>query len=93
MPRRTLLLLVAGVAALLGVLLIVVYVQGIDARARKGQEIVEVLYTRQPITLGTSGAAAQSAGSFELRKVPREDRKSTRLNSSHVSESRMPSSA
>jgi pilus assembly protein CpaB len=72
MPRRTLLLIAAGVAALLGVLLIVVYVQGIDARARKGQEIVEVLYTRQPITLGTSGAAAQSAGSFELRKVPRD---------------------
>ena len=29
----------------------------------------------------------------ELRSLPREDRKSTRLNSSHVSQSRMPSSA
>ena len=29
----------------------------------------------------------------EIRKVILEDRKSTRLNSSHVSESRMPSSA
>ena len=32
-------------------------------------------------------------GTVEVEGVPQLDRKSTRLNSSHVSESRMPSSA
>ena len=35
----------------------------------------------------------EQGGPFFTIKSPREDRKSTRLNSSHVSESRMPSSA
>ena len=71
MPRRTVLLIAAAGAALLGVLLVILYVNGVDSRARKGQEVVEVLYTKSAIQLGTSGSAAQKAGAFELRQVPR----------------------
>ena len=38
-------------------------------------------------------ATARLESSFRTHTPPAEDRKSTRLNSSHVSESRMPSSA
>ena len=72
MPRRTVLLIASLGAAFLGVLLVIVYVNGVDSRARKGQEIVEVLYTKVPIQLGTSGATAEQGGAFELRKVARD---------------------
>jgi pilus assembly protein CpaB len=72
MGRRTVLLVVAVVVALLGVALVFVYVQGINDRARKGQETVEVLYTKAAIATGTTGADAQKAGAFESRQVPRD---------------------
>ena len=43
--------------------------------------------------LREEGAASVFGGSFALMDLPVADRKSTRLNSSHMSESRMPSSA
>jgi pilus assembly protein CpaB len=72
MGRRTALLIVAVIVALLGVALVLLYVRGIDNRAREGQETVSVLYTKAPIALGTTGAAAESAGAFELREIPRD---------------------
>ena len=45
------------------------------------------------ILLNTPGESATIITSLEGNKMARRDRKSTRLNSSHVSESRMPSSA
>ena len=72
MPRRTVLLIASLGAAFLGVLLVILYVNGVDSRARKGQEIVEVLYTKVPIQLGTLGSIAEQGGAFELRKVPRD---------------------
>ena len=72
MGRRTVLLIVAIIVALLGVTLVLLYVRGIDNRAREGQETVEVLYTKSAIALGTTGDAAQKAGAFESRQVPQE---------------------
>jgi pilus assembly protein CpaB len=70
MGRRSVLLIAAVLVALLGVALVLLYVRGIDDRAREGQETVEVLYTKLPVSLGSTGDAAQQAGAFELRKVP-----------------------
>ena len=50
----------------------------------------EVVYTQYGFVMYPTSARA--AGATPV-KAPDEDRKSTRLNSSHVSESRMPSSA
>lgn len=72
MGRRTALLIVAVIVALLGVALVLLYVRGIDNRAREGQETVSVLYTKTPIALGTTGSAAEAAGGFELRDIPRD---------------------
>jgi len=72
MGRRTVLLIVAIIVALIGVTLVLLYVRGIDNRAKAGQETVEVLYTKTAIALGTSGADSQKAGSFESRQVPRD---------------------
>ena len=43
--------------------------------------------------LSVQGGGALKIGKLGVRMPRRRDRKSTRLNSSHVSESRMPSSA
>jgi pilus assembly protein CpaB len=72
MGRRTVLLIAAVLVALLGVVLVLLYVRGIDNRAREGQETVAVLYTKSDIALGTLGSAAEQAGSFELRQIPRD---------------------
>lgn len=72
MGRRTVLLIAAVLVALLGVALVLLYVKGIDNRAREGQETVAVLYTKSDIALGTLGSAAEQAGAFELREIPRD---------------------
>jgi pilus assembly protein CpaB len=72
MGRRSALLIAAVIVALLGVVLVLLYVRGIDERAREGQETVAVLYTTAPIALGTTGGAAEQAGAFELREIPRD---------------------
>lgn len=73
MARRSVLFIVAAVIALLGTTLIVLYVQGIDARATEGQEMVEVLTASAPIAAGEAVASAQEAGKFEKSQVRRDD--------------------
>lgn len=73
MARRSVLLMVAVLIALVGTAMIVVYVQGIDARAAEGQELVEVLVATDSIEAGEPVLAAQEAGKFELKQVRRDD--------------------
>ena len=73
MARRSILLFVAALIALFGTALIVLYVQGIDARATEGQEMVEVLTASATIEAGEDSVVAQSAGKFEKTQVRRED--------------------
>lgn len=69
MARRSVLLLVAALIALAGTAMIVLYVQGIDARATKDQELVEVLVATDTIDNGETVAAAQEAGKIEKAEV------------------------
>lgn len=73
MARRSVILTLAVVTALVGTLLIVLYVQGIDNRATEGQELVEVLVAKDVVAPGETVAAAEEAGKFEKRQVRRED--------------------
>lgn len=73
MARRSVLLVVAVLIALVGTALIVLYVQGIDARATKGQELVEVLTATEVVNAGETVADAQAGGKFEKSEVRRED--------------------
>ena len=73
MARRSVLLLVAALIALAGTAMIVLYVQGIDARATKDQELVEVLVAASTIETGESVADAQEAGKIEKSEVRRAD--------------------
>lgn len=73
MARRSVLLLVAALIALAGTAMIVLYVQGIDARATADQELVEVLVATEIIDTGESVSAAQEAGKFEKAEVRRAD--------------------
>jgi pilus assembly protein CpaB len=73
MARRSVLLLVAALIALAGTAMIVLYVQGIDARATKNQELVEVLVATETIETGESVADAQGAGKIEKSEVRRAD--------------------
>lgn len=73
MARRSVLLFVAALIALLGTALIVLYVKGIDNRATEGQEMVEVLTASATIDTGEDVATAQSAGKFEKSQVRKED--------------------
>jgi len=73
MARRSVLLMVAVLIALIGTALIVLYVQGIDDRATKGQELVEVLVSTETLEAGETVAAAQEDGKFEKKEVRRED--------------------
>ncbi|WP_457205734.1 Flp pilus assembly protein CpaB, partial [Nocardioides sp. P5_C9_2] len=73
MARRSVLLIVAVLIALVGTSLIVLYVQGIDSRATAGQELVEVLTATDVIDPGEEVSAAQEAGKFEKSEVRRED--------------------
>lgn len=73
MARRSVLLFVAALIALVGTALIVLYVQGIDQRATEGQEMVEVLTASATIETGEDVASAQEAGKFEKSQVRRDD--------------------
>ncbi|WP_082620936.1 Flp pilus assembly protein CpaB [Nocardioides sp. Soil796] len=73
MARRSILLMAALFIAALGTAMIVMYVQGIDARATEGQELVEVLTVTDTIDAGESVKDAQSAGKFETTEVVRDD--------------------
>ncbi|SED34783.1 pilus assembly protein CpaB [Nocardioides exalbidus] len=82
MARRSVLLAVAIVTALIGTLLIVMYVQGIDSRATQGQELVEVLVAKDIVNAGEPVADAEAAGKFEKKQVRREDMVPGALSSS-----------
>lgn len=73
MARRSVLLMVAVLIALIGTALIVLYVQGIDERATEGQELVEVLVATDTLNTGESVTTAQEAGKFEKKQVRRDD--------------------
>jgi pilus assembly protein CpaB len=73
MARRSVLLLVAALIAIVGTSMIVLYVQGIDARATADQELVEVLVATETIDAGESVADAQEAGKFDKAEVRRAD--------------------
>lgn len=73
MARRSVLLLVAALIALAGTAMIVLYVQGIDARATKDQELVEVLVATETIETGESVSEAQEAGKIDNAEIRRAD--------------------
>ena len=58
-----------------------------------GDPIPEVLARAKTVQAAGRKIKIFTARACEKEKIPYIDRKSTRLNSSHVSESRMPSSA
>ena len=59
MARRSILLCVAFVIAALGTAMVILYVQGIEARATEGQALVEVLTATDVIKGGESVADAR----------------------------------
>ena len=73
MARRSVLLLVAALIAVAGTAMIVLYVQCIDARATKDQELVEVLVATDTIESGESVADAQDAGKIDTAEIRRAD--------------------
>lgn len=73
MARRSVLLIVAMVIALLGTMLIVLYVKGIDARATEGQEMVEVLTASATIDSGENVTTAQEGGKFAKKQIRKTD--------------------
>ena len=72
MGRRTVILIVALLIAVLGSAMVFLYVQGADNRAKDKQEPVEVLKAVAQIEPGESLAKAQTAGKLELQSVPKE---------------------
>ncbi|MGN0063996.1 MAG: Flp pilus assembly protein CpaB [Nocardioides sp.] len=73
MARRSVLLAVALVIALLGTALIVLYVKGIDSRATEGQELVSVLVATEKIEAGQAVSKAMEDGKIEERDVRKAD--------------------
>ncbi|GAA2150405.1 hypothetical protein GCM10009844_31300 [Nocardioides koreensis] len=73
MARRSILLSVAFAIAALGTAMIILYVQGVDARATEGQQRVAVLTATDVIEPGESVADAQAAGKLEKSEVVRDD--------------------
>ncbi len=73
MARRSVLLAVALVIALLGTGLIVMYVKGIDSRATAGQELVTVLVAADQIDAGEAVSAALADDKFTETEVRKAD--------------------
>ena len=71
MGRRTVILIVALLIAVIGASMVFLYVRGADTRAQEKQEPVEVLKAVAQIEPGESLAKAQTAGKLELQAVPR----------------------
>lgn len=70
MNRRSVLLLVATVVALLGTLLVFLYVRGADNRASAQFDTVKVLRAVEVIEAGESIETASGAGKLALQDVP-----------------------
>src|SRR3954454_16881515 len=73
MDRRKALLLVAGVIAAVGTMLVFLYVRGADARADQRYDAVQVLRVVKPIAAGETVEAAQAAGKIESGSVSKKD--------------------
>ncbi len=71
MNRRSVLLLLATLVALIGTALVVVYVRSADNRAQEQFDTVEVLRATQTIEAGESIEAATSAGKIASQAVPK----------------------
>ncbi|MEZ5092314.1 Flp pilus assembly protein CpaB [Nocardioides sp.] len=71
MNRRSVLLLLATLVALVGTALVVVYVRSADNRAQEQFDTVEVLRATQTIEAGESIEAATSAGKIASQAVPK----------------------
>jgi pilus assembly protein CpaB len=74
MGRRTVLLIVAALVAVLGSGMVYLYVKGADDRAKEAQAPVQVLKAVAQIEPGETLAAAQQAGKLKLEDVPAEQR-------------------
>jgi pilus assembly protein CpaB len=71
MGRRTVLLIVAALIAMLGAGMVLLYVRNADTRAEAGQQPVQVLKAVAQIEPGETLADAQSKGKLQLGTVPR----------------------
>jgi len=74
MGRRTVLLVVAALVAVLGSGMVYLYVRGADDRAKEEQAPVAVLKAVGQIEPGETLATAQQAGKLQLDEVPTEQR-------------------
>lgn len=70
MDRRKILLVLAAVIAAFGTLLVFLYVQSADERAKADFEGVEVLQAVQTVEPGEAFDDAQAAGKFAIEEVP-----------------------
>jgi pilus assembly protein CpaB len=71
MGRRTVLLIVAALIAMLGAGMVLLYVRNADTRAEASQQPVQVLKAVAQIEPGETLADAQSKGKLQLGTVPR----------------------
>jgi pilus assembly protein CpaB len=71
MGRRTVLLIVAALIALLGTSMVFIYARGADSRATASQEPVQVLKAVAKIDVGETLQDAESKGKLQLGSVPR----------------------
>jgi pilus assembly protein CpaB len=71
MGRRTVLLIVAALIAMLGTGMVLIYVRNADTRAEASQQPMQVLKAVQQIDAGETLADAQSAGKIQLGTVPK----------------------
>lgn len=69
MDRRRVLLGVAALIAVLGTLLVFIYVKGADSRADSRYKAVQVLTVVKQIDAGEQVSAAQAAGKFKVSSV------------------------
>jgi len=81
MDRRRVLLVVATIIALLGTLLVVLYVRSADNRANDKYHAVQVLKAVKQINIGETVAAAQAAGKIEEGTVGQGERLPDALDS------------
>jgi pilus assembly protein CpaB len=72
MGRRTVLLIVAALIALLGTSMVFLYARGADSRATAAQQPVQVLKAVAKIDVGETLQDAESKGKLQLGNVPRQ---------------------
>lgn len=72
MDRRKILLILAAVIAAFGTLLVFLYVQGAEGRAKDEFESVDTIVATQDIPQGETFEEASSSGKFEKRAIPKD---------------------